>query len=629
MKYNFIVDKHIEEYRAIEAVAGEIGLELCDDGIPVYLKQYNRGLRVSFENDSYMIEYSTRNTLMRGMGLLSRYAGKGKFNVSENPSFDMLGIMVDCSRNAVMKIDSVKKLCRIIALMGYNMLMLYTEDTYEIEKYPYFGHMRGRYTARQLQELDEYTEMLGIELVPCIQTLAHMDAIFRWPVFDKYRDCSNIMLAGSESVYELIDSMLSNMSKNIKSRNINIGMDEAHMLGLGKYLKKNGYKNPNEIMIQHLTRVNDLCKKYGYRPMMWSDMFFSMASSTSIIYDPDANITQEIIEKVPPELTLVYWNYIGTDDNKYNLVMDKHKNFKNPIAFAGGASCWCGLVPLNLYSTNSARCALRSIKKNDIKKVFVTLWGDDGGLCSVFGTLPTLILYAEECWNGDSTEVSLSEAMYACARADYKSFLDMELLTNIPGRTDYGEERSNAYRYMLYQDVLSGIYDRHIPDGIDKHFLHCRDELKASREKNPAWAYLFDSLIALCDILSIKADLGIRIKAAYDKKDTRELSRIKDEDFPNLLAKLDKLYECILTQWDTNNKPFGFDIQDLRFGGLMMRLRHSCKIINDYLSGKIDVIEELEQPRLYYIEPKKPPNKPIFVRRWSEIISPNILTNKL
>jgi hypothetical protein len=40
--------------------------------------------------------------------------------------------MLDCSRNAVMKVNAVKELIRKCALMGLNSLQLYTEDTYEV-----------------------------------------------------------------------------------------------------------------------------------------------------------------------------------------------------------------------------------------------------------------------------------------------------------------------------------------------------------------------------------------------------------------------------------------------------------------------------------------------------------------
>ena len=57
-------------------------------------------------------------------------------------SMKTLGVMLDCSRNAVMKPQKVKEFAKLIRDMGYNMLQLYTEDTYEIEGEPFFGHMR-------------------------------------------------------------------------------------------------------------------------------------------------------------------------------------------------------------------------------------------------------------------------------------------------------------------------------------------------------------------------------------------------------------------------------------------------------------------------------------------------------
>ena len=55
-----------------------------------------------------------------------------------------LGVMVDCSRDACYKPEAVEEFISVIARMGYDMLMLYTEDTYELEDEPYFGYMRGR-----------------------------------------------------------------------------------------------------------------------------------------------------------------------------------------------------------------------------------------------------------------------------------------------------------------------------------------------------------------------------------------------------------------------------------------------------------------------------------------------------
>jgi len=40
--------------------------------------------------------------------------------------------------------------------MSYDSLMLYTEDTFELPGYPYFGHMRGRFSKEELKEIDDY-----------------------------------------------------------------------------------------------------------------------------------------------------------------------------------------------------------------------------------------------------------------------------------------------------------------------------------------------------------------------------------------------------------------------------------------------------------------------------------------
>lgn len=79
--------------------------------------------------------------------------------------------------------------------------MVYTEDTYEVKAYPYFGYMRGRYTEEELKECDQYAAELGIEMIPCIQTLAHLTEALKWNYAIDIRDTADILLAGSEATY--------------------------------------------------------------------------------------------------------------------------------------------------------------------------------------------------------------------------------------------------------------------------------------------------------------------------------------------------------------------------------------------------------------------------------------------
>jgi N-acetyl-beta-hexosaminidase len=71
--------------------------------------------------------------------------------------------------------------------------------------------MRGRYTKEEMKEIDAFAASLGISVIPCIQTLAHLNAIFRWKKFPN--DCDDILLTDDERTYELIENMLSTLSE--------------------------------------------------------------------------------------------------------------------------------------------------------------------------------------------------------------------------------------------------------------------------------------------------------------------------------------------------------------------------------------------------------------------------------
>ena len=146
-----------------------------------------------------------------------------------------LGVMIDLSRNAVMSMPALKSFLSTLKKFGYNTVFLYMEDTYQVEGEEYFGYMRGRYSLEEMKEIDSLCASLGIEAIPCIQTLAHMKTYFKWGQVGV--DCDDILLVDEPRTYELISNMFKTLSKCFRSKRIHIGMDEAHMLGRGKYFE--------------------------------------------------------------------------------------------------------------------------------------------------------------------------------------------------------------------------------------------------------------------------------------------------------------------------------------------------------------------------------------------------------
>lgn len=49
------------------------------------------------------------------------------------------------------------------------------------------------------------------------------------------------------------------------------------------------------------------------------------------------------------------------------------------------------------------------------------------------------------------------------------------------------------------------------------------------------------------------------------------------------------------------NKSFGWEIQDARLGGVMLRIRSCKERLEEYISGKIPAVEELDEDILPYV----------------------------
>ena len=139
------------------------------EGIEVTAVRGER-IGVSLSDGRATIFYRERVQLYRGLGILAERARlSDEFDITEDGHFEFISHMLDASRCAVPRVPTVKKLLDHLALMGYNAMMLYTEDTIELPERPYFGHLRGRYTAEEIREIDDYAYEYGIEVIPCLE----------------------------------------------------------------------------------------------------------------------------------------------------------------------------------------------------------------------------------------------------------------------------------------------------------------------------------------------------------------------------------------------------------------------------------------------------------------------------
>lgn len=588
----------------IGIIAGELGFEIGEDGTPVRVGVNEEGIEAGWEEGKAYISYAQTHQFFRGLGLLVQHMRKGKpFRIRERQQFDLVGPMFDLSRNAVLTVESFKSMLNRMALMGLNTVMLYMEDTYEIEGEPYFGYMRGRYSRGELREIDDYAAQFGIEAFPSIQTLAHLEEFLKWEPVSHYKDTKGALLVGEERTRALIGRMIEAASAPFRSRKIHIGMDEAEELGRGKYLDRNGYISRFDIMTSHLEEVLAVVRSKGLEPLMWSDMFLKLASSNgSEYYEGETKIPEEMQRRIPKDVGMVYWDYVHTEAADYEALIAKHRPLGSRLAFAGAVWIFNTFGVNYGLSLKASDTALQVCKKEGIREVYATMWGDDGNEGNPFAALLGLQQYAEHAYSEGSPEwETLAERVRFCTGIEADSYLLMKDLDETPGAEPDNRVQSNPSKFLLYQDVLLGLFDRQI-EGLEMnaHYEGLERRIASARAADPEAAAMLEVPVKLSAVLKRKSELGVELKRAYDAGDAGTLADAAVRRLPEIAEAVRELRSAHRAAWHRMFKPFGWEVLDVRYGGLLSRLDSAALRLLDYTEGRIARIEELEQERLPY-----------------------------
>ncbi|MGG1576260.1 beta-N-acetylhexosaminidase [Fictibacillus sp. NRS-1165] len=587
----------------IDKLAPQLEIEISEDGIPVKVVKSSKALlEVRLENGEGLITYQKTIHFFRALGLFVEASRKKEaFRIIEQPYFETNGVMFDCSRNAVMKTETAQTFLRYMAIMGLNVLMMYTEDTYTIDDEPYFGYMRGRFSKEEMRVIDDYACSLGIEVIPCIQTLAHLSTYLKWSHTSAIQDTEDVLLVENQKTYDFIEKMIVSASSPFRSRRIHIGMDEAHGLGRGRYLDLHEKKDRYTLMTQHLKQVERILNKYGLRPMIWSDMYFRVWSESDAYYDLNIEIPVEETKKVPENVQMVYWDYYNEDEAFYEEYIDKHAAFGRPPVFAGGIWTWHGPTIHYEKTFNTTNPALTVCKRKGVQEVFATLWGDNGAESNFFFALLGMQLFAEHGFHRMVEKNQLKKRFEFCTGAHYEAFIAMGKLDVHPKANIHALIPDSPAKYLLWQDILLGLFDRNI-EGHDfsRHFQNIKEQLQGYVHNSSQWGQLYSFMIKLCTVLSIKSELGLKISEFYHANRKEELKGIATKELNLLEEAVKELRLCHRKQWLTNNKPFGWEILDIRYGGLLTRIDTARDRLLSYIAGEIDSIAEVEEKKLFY-----------------------------
>ncbi len=497
------------------------------------------------------------------------------------------GMMLDMSRGGVMKVEAVKRMIDAHAALGLNMMMLYTEDTYTVPEAPYLGYLRGRYTEKELREMDDYAADSGVELVPCVQTLAHLEQFLQWDVNREIKDNDCVLMIDEPKTYEWIRAALTTLRRCFRTNRIHIGMDEAHGVGLGEYYQKHGPVDRFALLTRHLNRVVDICKELGFKPIMWSDMFYRLGSKINDYYDPEAVVPESAVAEIP-DVALCYWDYYHTDEKFYADMLEGHRRMGKEVVFAGGIWTWAGILPHVRKTNATSYPALRACLKAGIGTVLATSWGDDGAETDFRLALNQLPIYSEHVWLGE-----------ACTRAEVEEM--GERLTglskacyNAMGAFYADDEDHRPGKGLFYCDPLypltEGMWDlTGYREGLEEGIKTLEPHLDDPRCEY-AWLAL---RIALNKLEWVTA-----LRPAYIRGDKTAVLAMADEKLPTMRGLYVRMTTVWREQWEDGRKRNGWETICARLGAVIARLDDTQRILTRWAEGKIEFIEELDETPL-------------------------------
>jgi hexosaminidase len=172
--------------------------------------------------------------------------------------------------------DRFVGLLQLFAAARYNVVLVEWEDSF-----PWTVDERFRsptaYTPADIRRFTETARDLGLELIPLVQCLGHMETPLSVPGYEHLREIPdfeaglNPLAPGArELIQKMVDDVLELMPG---VRQFHLGGDEARTFGKNPetkaYIEKHG---KGALYLHHVEPILDHLNRRGVRPILWHDM---------------------------------------------------------------------------------------------------------------------------------------------------------------------------------------------------------------------------------------------------------------------------------------------------------------------------------------------------------------------
>lgn len=261
------------------------------------------------------------------------------------PALPFRGIHVDLAREIEYRHEHMLKIIENLAYLKLNTLHLYLENNFEYPSLDQRVIKKNSLSISQAKALKKHADFYGIDLIPQIATLGHMEH-FLHHSYSELREnpkSSFNICPTHPKTKAFLAGMIHDVASAFSPRFIHVGYDESHS-GVCPRCQQHG--TPESILSDHLNWLNAEVKSHGARTMMYGDKFLSRDEfyRADAANAPSPEKAHAALKPVNRDIIITNWHYTApySETSKY-LVKE---GFEVHIASATNLY-WHDTIPLH------------------------------------------------------------------------------------------------------------------------------------------------------------------------------------------------------------------------------------------------------------------------------------------
>ncbi|NLW88042.1 MAG: family 20 glycosylhydrolase [Planctomycetes bacterium] len=200
--------------------------------------------------------------------------------------------------------DYLRSLLARIAKMGYNAVLWELEDKVQLDTCPDACWSEAM-SKKQFASILNYSQELGLEPIPLLQTVGHGEYIMKHPSYAHLReqpDRIDCYCTSSQQAKDFLRTLTAEyMDLFGKVRYFHFGGDEAYVFATCPKCRSAAQSiGPNKLYANHIKEVAAPAIAAGARPGIWCDM---------VMHHPDQ------VEAIDKNFVIWDWNYWDNDQS--------------------------------------------------------------------------------------------------------------------------------------------------------------------------------------------------------------------------------------------------------------------------------------------------------------------------